>query len=234
MENTQVTEKRCSSCGEVKPVAVFSKDSRKKDGLRGYCRCCATKKNLEHYNKNHQEMLERAKMYRAENPDIVAKNNRKYRTENLDTAKENLRIWRENNQDKVRVARKSWAKNNPEKIRLSKKKYAKNNPEKVKALKERAHAKSPEKYAALSNFHSRSRQVRKIQATPAWMDSAAVRGIYEQALRWSGILGIRLFVDHIVPIKSDKVCGLHTWENLQLLEAGANSSKGNYYWPDMP
>ena len=34
-------------------------------------------------------------------------------------------------------------------------------------------------------------------------------------------------VDHIYPLKSDWVCGLHTLENLQYLTALENSAKGN-------
>jgi len=41
-------------------------------------------------------------------------------------------------------------------------------------------------------------------------------------------------VDHIVPLKSSTVCGLHTQANLQILPSVDNSRKGNHWWPDMP
>ena len=41
-------------------------------------------------------------------------------------------------------------------------------------------------------------------------------------------------VDHIVPLQSNIVCGLHNEFNLQVITKSANSSKRNYYWPDMP
>jgi hypothetical protein len=34
--------------------------------------------------------------------------------------------------------------------------------------------------------------------------------------------------------KSKKVCGLHCWANLQLLDPMINVIKSNRYWPDMP
>jgi hypothetical protein len=41
-------------------------------------------------------------------------------------------------------------------------------------------------------------------------------------------------VDHIVPLQSDIVCGLHNEFNLTVITKKANSEKRNYFWPDMP
>ena len=39
-------------------------------------------------------------------------------------------------------------------------------------------------------------------------------------------------VDHVVPLKSNLVCGLHCWTNFAVVPLAVNRSKGNRTWPD--
>lgn len=71
------------------------------------------------------------------------------------------------------------------------------------------------------------RKAAKLQATPAWADPAEIATIYEAA----ALIGYE--VDHIVPLISDKVCGLHCVANLRMLPPSENRAKGNRWWPDM-
>ena len=79
---------------------------------------------------------------------------------------------------------------------------------------------------------SRDGMVKK--ATPIWSEREAIETVYRMAAKLSALYGVRFHVDHIVPIKSDVVCGLHVHANLQVLEASENSRKSNRHWPDMP
>lgn len=86
----------------------------------------------------------------------------------------------------------------------------------------------------LVNAANMARKAAQRQAIPSWADMAQVRLIYSKAKELSAVLGVELQVDHVVPLRSKLVCGLHTPANLQLLDAGLNHAKRNWSWPDMP
>lgn len=104
------------------------------------------------------------------------------------------------------------------------------NPEKYRAYHRRHKQKNPERVKAQGRIHSSLVRARRALLKPVvpWSERDLIREVYLQAKRrnWE--------VDHIVPISSKFVCGLHVWSNLQVLERHENRSKGNRFWPDMP
>ena len=102
---------------------------------------------------------------------------------------------------------------NKKTIAVRKRQYQQNNSYKINAI-------------------SAKRKARKIKATPTWADQDNINDMYRLAVIFNST-GMNLHVDHIVPLQSDIVCGLHCEANLQLLPAGNNTSKGNRWWPDM-
>ena len=71
-------------------------------------------------------------------------------------------------------------------------------------------------------------------AKPAWANDFFIREAYHLAKLRTLATGYPWHVDHIVPLKSDLVCGLHVEHNLQVIPASENVRKQNFYWPDMP
>lgn len=78
------------------------------------------------------------------------------------------------------------------------------------------------------------RKAAKIMATPAWASAERIRDVYKAAVRLTRELGQPFHVDHVVPLVSDVVCGLHCEANLQVLHGSENSKKRNFHWPEMP
>ena len=86
----------------------------------------------------------------------------------------------------------------------------------------------------LVNAANMARIAAQRQAIPAWADRAQINTIYSKAKELSAAFGVELQVDHVVPLRSKLVCGLHTPANLQLLAQDLNHKKRNWSWPDMP
>ena len=74
---------------------------------------------------------------------------------------------------------------------------------------------------------------RKRNAVPSWADSRAMEIVYAKARRLSVWLDKPFEVDHIVPVTSVHVCGLHCEANLAIISMSENQSKSNLHWPDM-
>lgn len=92
--------------------------------------------------------------------------------------------------------------------------------------------KNPDRYSiACSN-----RRAKKANATPKWVEDRfkeEIQAIYKTARSIQRASGVRMAVDHIVPIQHEAVCGLHVPWNLQVVTAKENASKSNVFDPSL-
>lgn len=168
-----------------------------------------------------------------------------WRAANAEKVKAAQRAWYEKNKQRVIDASRERARLDPEgeKERLSE--YRRENKEKCKESSAASRAKNPHHYykKGVEWRHANSlklkvyfakRRASKTKATPVWADDFVISEIYDLAKRRTLFTGIEHHVDHIVPLKSRLVCGLHCESNLRVIPCKENISKGNRFWPDMP
>lgn len=145
----------------------------------------------------------------------------------------------DNDKEKCRLRTKKYYAANKSEVLRKAKVYAASNKDKIGARMtiwreaNRAHQinyalEYKKNNPAMNRLWSSNYRAKKIMATPSWSNIEKVESIYKEGDR------LNMQVDHIVPLSSDIVCGLHCDDNLQLLTAKQNASKGNRHWPFMP
>lgn len=207
--------KSCRKCGQSKSVDLFGKNKRYADGCWPYCRECDRERAADYRKKNPDKVREISAKSRAKNPDRVAETKRKYR---------------ERNAEKIRLSRKAAY----EKNKCAELARALEYKEKNKLELARKAATRLRNNPYLNRFYRSERRAAEKQARPAWYSRDKARSLYRLASYLAELTGISFHVDHIVPLKSDLVCGLHWHGNMQVITGSENQSKSNRHWPDMP
>lgn len=197
--------KTCTTCKVPQPLTAFGNNATRPDGIEGRCRSC----RAEYRNRNRNRIAAKKAADYLANRDRERVKRKKHREANPEAAA-------------ARFAR--WVEKNPEHFKAYQLEYRRANVTR-KAAYEKANA-------VWRTAYENMRRARKLRATPAWANGQKINEMYAQAAAVRGV-GLPCHVDHIVPLKSPFVCGLHNEFNLQLLPPLDNISKGNRAWPDM-
>jgi len=130
-----------------------------------------------------------------------------------------------NNREACALRVKRAIAKNFESFRQYRDKWRKENKDRLVELARMDRARNPGRYRE----YKAKRRAALLRAIPPWANLDEIRQLYEEAAKMSEV-----HVDHIVPLISPIVCGLHCSANLQIIGASENCSKGNRIWPDMP
>ena len=190
---------------------IISRKEAKSSGLKRYFtnKLCLNGHVGERHTSNGVCCLCLHEHYIANRKEIIARS-RKRDIENHELTLAKNRAWRKANPDKARLSSLKWRTSNPEKRRAVQRAWRIANLCKVASYAMRYHAG-------------------KYRATPIWACKSNIEFFYAEANRITIETGIKHHVDHIVPLKSPVVCGLHVEHNLQILTEIENKSKGNRF-----
>lgn len=126
---------------------------------------------------------------------------------------------------------KEYRESNHDKVKLKNEKYRKNNKELLRLKSKRHYALNKHMYA---EAEARRRSLKQ-KATPRWLSVSQrkeIRSLYWLAQDLAKVTGEVYHVDHVVPLKHEKVCGLHVPWNLQILPKDLNYAKSNNFVND--
>lgn len=124
---------------------------------------------------------------------------------------------------KTKQDKLNWKKENKEKVRQSQALYRKTHKEEIAEYNKNHRQRHREWYAEYQSLRTRNIQ----QAKPSWANDQDIKDVYLEAKY------LQLEVDHIIPLKHPLVCGLHVWDNLQLLTRSENAKKSNKFDADV-
>ena len=140
---------------------------------------------------------------------------------------------------------KAWHRANRERSLANKLAYAATHREEARATSvawraanvERARAQGAAWSAnnkALKSAATARRRAALLRAIPSWASKDDIKMYYALAVNLTRQTGVKAHVDHIVPLQSPIVCGLHCPANLTVITERLNKRKSNRQWPDMP
>ena len=183
-----------------------------------------------YYHANRKQILSAQNVYNEKNKEKIRVRSVLYYQRTKSRQNQQMKEWYKKNSEKVKKAAAQWKVKNYEKALMLRRNLYARNSEKIGKQNDNWRKKHPDKHAAVQAH----RRARLLKATPKWADLAAMAIIYKAAKEKTRLEGIKYNVDHIVPLQSKLVCGLHCEDNLQIIPEKENKRKLNRFWSGMP
>jgi hypothetical protein len=187
---------------------------------------------------NSEELNAKKKVYVAANQEAVNARNKAYRDKNKEKAYERTKVWRKANPEKRAEHDRKYARAHPELEAAKHKRWRDKYIERV-----RAEDKNPdiirERKRTYSKVHrgvvvaaAARRSAAEMNRTPKWLtenDIWMIKEVYSLSALRTKLTGVKWHVDHIIPLRGERVSGLHVPSNLQVITARENCIKNNRY-----
>lgn len=204
------------------------------------CKCLdcksLSKKHNATYRNNHKELLQK---YRDNHKEEKAAYNKKYKQENRERCKLDVIKYKKKNPEKVKEwLRKSNEKHHEKRLAYHRKIY-KENPGKIKARNKKSNLKHIDRLrktrrlyrqnnsAKINMYGANRRSKRHTFNSCEELTNFVVQECYSLNILRKNIFNFDWHLDHMIPIQSKLVCGLHVWNNFQCIPQTMNSHKSN-------
>lgn len=211
--------KRCSKCGEEKPLDEFYRVKTNKDGRAGACKLCRNEIGRQYYEENKDWLKIRMAEYRQEHKEEILKQKKEHYC---------------NNKEAIFERAREYARRYPERVAEYKRKSRKRI-----YLRQRNDVKHR---ITVRMSGGMRKKVKGLKGGKSWQDLvpytteqliARLKKTMPDGYTWDDFLAGSLEIDHIVPVsvfnyKSPEDPDFHKcWalKNLQLLPSFENKSK---------
>lgn len=213
----RVTEKECTSCGEIKPSSEFYLCPHHKYGISSSCKECINTRNRAKWWQNREYELEKSKKFYYKNREKILAKEKKRRDNNKEKeSKRSKRYYQSHKGERSSYAKK-WRAERANICKEINRNWRSNNKEKTR-------------------FYSFKYRSAKLFATPPWINADHEKQMalmYILAKSLESNTGKKFEVDHIIPLCGENFCGLNVPWNLRVIPASENRSKGNKLTPEL-
>lgn len=209
--------KQCTKCGQVKPLDSF-------DRKRSQCKRCrldAANQRYAQLPQTRQSKIVSMIRWRVANPEVKRQCDAIRYERDRELILRQKQAYHERSYTETIRPYKSAYNAKPEVI-ASKREY-----------NQRYHVEYYAKHKAEYLAKYIARRSLKARALPSWANLKKMESLYGEARRLTALTGIKHEVDHIIPLTSDVVCGLHVEINMRVITRYQNRKKSNCLFEDI-
>lgn len=217
MSDDPTPQKRCCTCGETKPIELFSKNKSEKDGRNPRCKACVAK----YYAANTEAICKRVKAFREANPEIIRQRKKAYREANAEYIREWKKAHYQANREEILAQQREYYVANAERIRARVRNYVAVNRDLVLGRKREWYKAHP--HHSRIAWHRRRARIKGNGGTFTRAERQAMEIAQQGFCAYCKRLE-KLTIDHIIPLDQG---GRHDASNICLACARCNNSKNN-------
>lgn len=179
--------------------------------INNACKECELIKGRARYNADPEQARSRTNRYREANPEKVSAYAKEYRERSREKRAASWASYYQRNRDNLAEKSKAYRDKNKDAVKARVRAWSIKNQHQRAALQQKRKARQ---LRALPNWHGEFDDLVWVEAA----DLVRLRRV-STGLEWAS--------DHMIPLSSRLACGLHVWNNCQVIPWELNQSKNN-------